>query len=83
MAAGTAGGRHARVMLGPQVVHDHHVAGRPVVWPGRGSRRTDGRCPVTRGPSARGGEPVPEGRTCALRGGASHEAKGRRGPGSE
>ena len=27
MAAGTAGGRHARVMMGPQVVHDHHGAG--------------------------------------------------------
>ena len=55
------------------------TAGRPVVWPGRESRRTDGRCPATRGPSARGGEPVPGGRTRALRGGASHEAEGRRG----
>ena len=34
---------------------------------------------ATRGPSACRGEPVPGGRTCALRGGASHEAKGRRG----
>ena len=24
------------------------IAGRPVVWPGRESRRTDGRCPATR-----------------------------------
>ena len=30
------------------------IAGRPVVWPGRESRRTDGRCPGTCGPLACG-----------------------------